>query len=166
MDSTLQILDRLNKSGVPYVLIGGAAARAHGSSVATEDVDVCILASDDHFRRVVAAFADAHPRYRMKPGRPELTADHPWLKGLKNLYLATDLGQLDILGEIPEVGDYPAIHDHTVEFDFAGVRCRVLDIPTLIEAKARAGRPKDHQAITELRYILARTRPGDPPPER
>ena len=134
MDSTLQILDRLNRSGVPYVLIGGAAARAHGSSVATEDVDICILASDDHFRRIVDAFADAHPRYRMRPDRPALTADHPWLKNLKNLYLHTDLGQLDILGEIPEVGDYDAIRDRAVELDFAGIKCRVLDLPTLIEA--------------------------------
>jgi hypothetical protein len=160
MDSTLQILDRLNKSGVPYVLIGGAAARAHGSSVTTEDVDICILASEENFRRIVAAFEDVHPRYRMRPDRPVITADHPWLTNLKNLYLHTDLGQLDILGEMPEVGDYSAVRDRTIEFDFAGIKCRTLDIPTLIEAKLRAGRPKDHQAVRELGYILSQiTRP-------
>lgn len=156
MDLILQTLARLNKSGVPYVLIGGMAARAHGSSVNTEDIDICILASDEHFRRIVEVFADVHPCYRMQPGKPPLTPDHPWLTGLKNLYLRTDLGQLDVLGDIPEVGDYKAIRDKTVEIDFAGVRCRVLDIPTLIEAKLRAGRPKDHQAVQELRYILKR----------
>jgi predicted nucleotidyltransferase len=156
MDSILQILDRLNRSGVPYVLIGGAAARAHGSTVNTEDIDICVLACEENFRRIVAAFADQHPRYRMRPDQPPLTSDHPWLTNLKNLYLHTDLGQLDILGDIPEVGDYDAICDRTVEIDLAGVKCRVLDIPTLIEAKRRAGRPKDHQAVTELRHILER----------
>lgn len=64
MDSILQILDRLNKSGVPYILIGGMAARAHGSSVNTEDLDICIAACDEHFRRIIQVFQDVHPRYR------------------------------------------------------------------------------------------------------
>jgi hypothetical protein len=154
MDLTLQILSRLNESGVPYVLIGGAAARAHGSSVMTEDVDVCILPSAANFRNIVIAFADVHPRYRMRSDRPEITPDHPWLQNLNNLYLQTDLGQLDILGEIPGLGDYPVICVRAVELDFAGIKCRVLDIPTLIQAKRFAGRPKDHQAVRELQYIL------------
>src|SRR5688572_6820486 len=156
MDSILQTLARLNKSGVPYILIGGMAARAHGSSVNTEDIDICILASDEHFRRIVEAFADMHPYYRMQPGKSPLTPDHPWLRGLKNLYLRTDLGQLDVLGEIPGVGDYNVIRNKTIEIDFAGIQCPVLDIPTLIQAKTRAGRPKDHQAIRELQHILKR----------
>lgn len=76
MDSILQTLDRLNRSGVPYILIGGMAARAHGSTVNTEDVDICILACDDHFRRIVEAFADVQPYYRLRPDLPPLTPDH------------------------------------------------------------------------------------------
>lgn len=37
MDSILQTLDRLNKSGVPYILVGGMAARAHGLSMKTDE---------------------------------------------------------------------------------------------------------------------------------
>ncbi len=156
MDSILQILDRLNKSGVPYILIGGMAARAHGSSVNTEDLDICIAACDEHFRRIIQVFQDVHPRYRMQPDEPPLSPDHPWLPGLKNLYLRTDLGQVDVLGELPGTGDYNTIRDRTIDVDFAGINCRVLDIPTLIESKLRAGRPKDQQAARELQYIWQR----------
>jgi predicted nucleotidyltransferase len=156
MDSILQTLERLNKSGVEYVLIGGMAARVHGSSVNTDDVDICILARDEHFQRIVESFADVHPRFRMQPNQPPVTPDHPWLSGIKNLYLHTDLGQLDVLGELPGIGGYEAIRDRTVAVDLDATPCRVLDIPTLIEAKQHAGRPKDHQAILELQYILSR----------
>jgi hypothetical protein len=156
MDSILQTLDRLNRSGVPYILIGGLAARIHGSSVNTEDVDVCITASHGHFRRIVEAFADVHPRYRMRPDEPPLTPDHPWLRGIRNLYLRTDLGQLDALGELSGLGNYNAICDRTVEVDLAGIRCRVLDIPALIQSKVCLGRPKDLQAVRELEWILRR----------
>lgn len=92
----------------------------------------------------------------MQPDEPPLSPDHPWLPGLKNLYLRTDLGQVDVLGELPGTGDYNTIRDRTIDVDFAGINCRVLDIPTLIESKLRAGRPKDQQAARELQYIWQR----------
>ena len=78
MDSTLQILHRLNKSGVDYIVTGGMAAVLHGSAIATNDVDICISAEDESFRKIVAAFADVHPRYRTRPENPPVTPDHPW----------------------------------------------------------------------------------------
>lgn len=156
MVSILPILKRMNESGVPYVLIGGLAARAHGSSVNTDDIDVCVEPIDEHWRRIVAAFSDVRPYYRMRPDKPPLTPDHPWLVGLKNLYLRTDIGQLDILGEVPGVGSYGDIKDKTISADLQGLQCRVLDIPTLIRAKQQANRPKDQQAIRELQIIWQR----------
>ena len=35
-----------------------------------------------------------------------------------------------------------------------GARCRCLDLPTLIAAKIASGRPKDLEAIAELRALL------------
>jgi hypothetical protein len=158
MDSIQQTFRRLNESGVAYVLIGGMAAKSHGSTVNTEDIDVCIFAANENFKRIVAAFMDVHPRYRMRPDKPLLTPDHLWLQlGLKNLYLKTDIGQLDILGEVPGVGDFNAIKDRTIEVDLGdGLKCRVLDIPTLIEAKRCANRLKDRQTIAQLVVIQKR----------
>jgi predicted nucleotidyltransferase len=157
MDSTRQILNRLDKCGVDYVVIGGLAAVLHGSVIATNDVDICIFAVDESFQKIVAAFADVHPRYRMRPDHPRVTPEHPWLKlGLKNFYLLTDIGQLDILGEVPGIGDFNFIRDKTIEVDLGTMKCRILDIPTLISAKQQANRPKDRQSIAELTVILKR----------
>jgi hypothetical protein len=41
------------------------------------------------------------------------------------------------------------------------LRCRCLDLPTLIKAKMAAGRPKDLEAIAELRALLE-----EKPPEK
>jgi hypothetical protein len=75
---------------------------------------------------------------------------------VKNFYLLTDIGQLDILGEVPGIGDFNFIRDKTIEYDFGTMKCRVLDIPTLIAAKQQANRPKDRQSIAELTVILKR----------
>ena len=42
MASTLDLLRRLVEHGVEFVLVGGMAAAAHGASIVTEDVDICI----------------------------------------------------------------------------------------------------------------------------
>ena len=89
---------------------------------------------------------------------PRLPDDPARLKGFSNLYLTTDLGQLDILDEIPAVGGYTEVAQHTVTVDVGGVSCRVLDIDALIQAKRALGRPRDVQAATELDAIRDRQR--------
>lgn len=64
----------------------------------------------------------------------------------------TDL--LDLLGEITAGGAYDDLLAHTIEVEAFGVRCRILDLPTLIRVKRAVGRPKDFEAIAELEAIL------------
>lgn len=47
----------LDRHGVDYVLIGGVAARLHGSPILTEDVDVTPKRSRDNLRRLAEALA-------------------------------------------------------------------------------------------------------------
>ena len=60
---------------------------------------------------------------------------------------------MDVLGEVPEVRDYAELLSKSVEMDFEGMRCRVIDIDTLIAAKRAANRPKDHRAIRDPEAI-------------
>jgi hypothetical protein len=39
----------------------------------------------------------------MRPDLPVVTEDSPNLHGLKNAYLRTDLGLIDLIGELPGV---------------------------------------------------------------
>lgn len=72
---------------------------------------------------------------------------------LKNLYLETDLGPIDLLGSITGLGNYEQVHEVSVEIEIFGRRCRVLTIDALIEAKLALGREKDLLAAKELRAI-------------
>ena len=111
------------------------------------------LTHENAVRIVPALVGCTHPRWRMRPDLPVITPDNPNLIGLKNLYLRTDLGQLDVLGEVPEVCTYDQLASRAVEMDFAGIRCRVIDIDTLIAAKRQAGRPHDLRTIAYLNEV-------------
>lgn len=145
-----EILSRLHASGVEFVLIGGAAAAAYGSQVMTDDVDVCAPMGRDNAVRIITAFADVEPKWRMRPDMPVVRADDSYLGQLKNIYLRTKVGQLDVLGEIPGVCDYAEAARKAVTMTFGDLTCKVVDIDTLIAAKKVAGRPHDLRAIPYL----------------
>jgi hypothetical protein len=78
-----------------------------------------------------------------------------------NFRLTTSAGDIDLLGEIIGAGGYEALEPHSIEVELFGSRCRCLDLPTLIKSKIAAGRPKDLEAIAELRALL-----DEKPPEK
>ena len=69
-----------------------------------------------------------------------------------NFTLQTDLGDLNLLGEMTGGGNYEDIVDHTFEIEVFGIRCLCLDLETLIHVKRAAGRPKDLEAIRETQH--------------
>ncbi len=158
MGSTLEILKRLCEQGVDFVVVGGLAGVAHGSSLVTEDLDVCTPMSSQNLSRILAALADLSPRWRMLPARPPLPLEPSKLESFKNLYILTDWGQVDFLSEIAGIGDYEKVSQHCVTLDISGASCRVLSLDALIEAKRAFGRPKDVQAAVELEAIRDRSR--------
>lgn len=78
--------------------------------------------------------------------------------------LRTDLGELDLLGEVTGGGDYDALLPHTISASAFGATVRCLDLSTLIPVKRAAGRPKDFEAIAELEALLEEeaNHPGSP----
>jgi len=149
---TVLLLER----GVDYIVVGGAAALVHGSATGTQDLDVVHSRSPDnvtrlqHFLREVDAFfrADLSGR-RLVP-----TVDH--LAGRGQLLLATSLGPLDLLGSLHDGRGYEELLDNTIQLDVEGRLLRILDLPTLIEVKTAAGRPKDKIVVAELMLLLRR----------
>lgn len=150
MAESNEILRRLVNGGVEFIIIGGVAAALHGSTVPTDDVDICAPMARDNLVKLITAFADKHPKWRFRPDMAEVKPDDSYLGQLKNVYLRTDLGILDVLGEIPEVCTYEEAASRAVEMDFDGVPCRVVDIDTLITAKRAAGRAHDLRAVEQL----------------
>src|SRR5450631_2448318 len=108
MQNLSELTRRLIDSQVEFVLVGGFAAVAHGVTLVTSDVDICCRFSEENLMRIQKAFADLHPVHRSRPDMPlQLTPAQS--AGLKNLYLKTDLGVVDCLGEVLGVGNFDAV---------------------------------------------------------
>src|SRR5688572_10158389 len=141
MGWSTEMLRRLSDGGVDYVLIGGVAANAHGSATNTNDLDVFAPLTHDNVVAIVRAFAGTNLRWRHRPDLPEITPDNPQLQALRNMYLRCELGQMDVLGELPEAGTYDEVFAASVEMEVAGTRCRVINLGSLIALKKKvAGR--------------------------
>jgi hypothetical protein len=134
MGSTLDLLTRLIRDEVEFVVVGGVASVLHGSSLVTQDIDVCAPLTEVNLARLISALRDLSPRFRMTPAKPSLPEDAARLVGYRNLYLVTDWGQIEILPEITGVGDYKEVARHAIRVSIAGSGCRILDLDTLIRS--------------------------------
>jgi hypothetical protein len=101
----------------------------------------------------------------MRPDLPVVTPENHNLPRIKNLYLMTDIGQLDVLGLVEGVGDFAAVSGRAIVLDLGNEigPCKVIALDDLIAAKKTAGRPKDLPAVAELELIRKRLSDGTPP---
>lgn len=149
-----QLLQTLCDADVDFVVVGGFAAMLHGSSMLTRDLDVCAVLTDASVAKLRMAFRELHPTHRQTPQRLSfLDTPDPGVP-LKNIYLQTDLGPLDILGSITGFNDISEIKQNAVRFDLFGRQILVISIDDLIRAKEALGRPKDLLVAQELRAIF------------
>lgn len=153
MDDLIGIIDRLIQAKVDFVLVGGLAAVTHGSSMTTQDIDVCCDFSTKNLLRLQSALAGLHPVHRMTTNQVPLDLNKNNCAKLKNLYLETDMGQLDCLGEILGIGNFEAVKQQSESIELDGHPCKILRIDALIIAKKAMGRPKDLETIQQLEII-------------
>jgi hypothetical protein len=156
MNNFEDLVDRLIRAQMEFVIVGGFAALTHGASMMTEDVDVCCPFSERNLNALQAAVSDLHPVHRMTPQRLPFVATLELSANVKNLYLATDLGKLDCLGEILGLGGFDEVKRRSVEIRFDSGPCRVLDIDALIDAKFATNRTRDRMTILQLKAIKER----------
>ena len=152
MQNFEKIIKLLVDSKVDFVLIGGFAAVVHGVSLLTQDLDMCISFDKENLTRLLDALKSCNAVHRQnkKPLKESLER----LSQFKNLYLVTDVGSVDLLGDVKGLGSFADLLNHTINIELFGRRCRVLDINSLIKAKKESGRPKDKETIVQLRVIL------------
>ena len=88
----VELLTRLNDAGLDMVVIGGIAGILHGSTLLTEDLDVCCRMTEQNMARLLAAIRSLNPHFRFHPKRPPLPVDPQELARYRTLNLQTDLG--------------------------------------------------------------------------
>ena len=148
-----QLIQRLVSGKVEFVLVGGYAAMLYGVSLLTRDVDVCPPFTFKNLEKIHGALADLHPYHRDTPQQTPFVMPDDFKHKLRNLYLATDNGPIDFLGEVLGVGDYEKVFASSVVANTPSGSFRILNIDTLIIAKDAAGRDRDKAAALQLRSI-------------
>ena len=154
--NSAELLRRLLDAEVDLVVVGGIAAIAYGSQQLTKDLDIAAPLTEDNVGRLMKVVRPLEPRFYQTLGQPLLTRSDAELATFKNLYLRTTLGIVDVLGQVPPVGDFSAVAARATTIELFGRACRVIALDDLIAVKAFVARPKDLVVEAELRAIRER----------
>jgi hypothetical protein len=146
------LLTRLKDSGLEFVVIGGVCVVYHGALLATFDLDICCPFGVENVRLIESAVKDLNPTHRLTANKLPLEETRSSFPDLKNLYLQTDLGKLDCLGEVKGVGNFEEVRKQSVVAHFDYGEFRYLNLDSLIRAKTAVGRPRDLDAV---RWLMA-----------
>ncbi len=159
----------LNRHGVRYVVIGGAAAQFFVASVITRDVDFTPAIDRDNLERLSAALRELGARIRThaEPEGFAFAHDGASLGRAKMWNLQCAHGAFDITFE-PAGGGYDHLALRARVVTVRGVDIPVADLADVVASKRLANRPKDQLVLPQLEHALAEANPpsapGPPPP--
>ncbi|HEY0480242.1 MAG TPA: hypothetical protein VGD37_22125 [Kofleriaceae bacterium] len=143
------LLAKLCDAGVEFIVVGGAAAVLHGAPITTNDLDIVHRRTPENVARlleVLLSLDDDAYDFARRGLRP--TAE--MLAGTGQINLSTSLGPFDPLCQLDEGMGYDELLVHSQSLVEEGRLLRVLDLPTLIAVKTKAGRPKDRVMLPLL----------------
>lgn len=147
------VLAALAEQEVEFVIIGGVALVASGSSRVTEDLDLCYSRSRENLIRLAAALAPFRPTLRGAPPELPFVLDAQSLRSGLNFTLSTAAGDLDLFGEVPGVGTFADTSRDAVEVELLGCRVLIMSLDALERSKRAAGRAKDLLDLAEIREL-------------
>jgi hypothetical protein len=151
---TYELLAVLVRNGVDFVVVGMGAAVLQGTPATTADMDILYRVAEENFPKLEAALAELQAEFRVDPMNRHLKPNVTHLQAGGHILLRTKLGQLDVLGTIEESTRYEDVQEDIVEMDLGQIKVKVLSLRRVIEAKTRAGRPKDLAMLPVLKATL------------
>jgi hypothetical protein len=143
------LLAALDRNGVDFVVIGGLAGLAQGSSYPTFDLDVAYSRDKGNLRRMAAALGEIGVTLRGAPADLPIQVDEQTLDNGSNFSFATAHGSFDILGEVDGVKSYEGLRRNAKREWISGVDVPVASIDDLIAMKRAANRVKDQLMVLE-----------------
>lgn len=156
------LLSALVRHGVDFVLVGGMAGIALGSSYPTYDLDVAYARDEANLERLARALHELRVSLRVKG---EAAEDPPFLPEARtlangaNFTFMTEFGMFDVLGDLAGVRSYEDLRRDATSQEVEGHQIRVASIDHLIAMKRAANRTKDKLMLMEY-IVLADERRG------
>lgn len=143
----------LAKQGVEYVLVGGAAVVAHGSTLMTQDLDILYRVTPENVHRLLNAFEELDAYVFNDSRKLRFEFDH--LNNRGHHLTETKAGRIDALGSIGVKADilYEHLLSDAVQLDVFGVKVLCISLERLISVKRELGRPRDLAAVLELEAL-------------
>lgn len=143
----------LTENKVEFVIIGGVAISVYSSGYITRDIDFCYNRTPENLKKIISALAPFNPRLRGFPDNLPFVWDEQTLRGGTNFTLITDIGEIDLLGEIAGVGTFEDAFENSIVVKLYDCDVHVLSLEDLIKAKRAAGRTKDLLVLPELEAL-------------
>lgn len=143
------LLETLDRHGVDFVVVGGLAGLAHGSSYPTFDLDVAYAREPGNLRRLAAALEEIGVTLRGAPSDLPFKPDVLALSHGSNFTFDTPYGSFDILGDVAGIKDYEGLRARAKVEEISGVSVRVSSLDDLIAMKRAANRVKDQLMVLE-----------------
>lgn len=144
------LLAKLCDGGVEFIVVGGAAAVIHGAPMTTNDLDIVHRRTPENVARLLDLVLQLDATMRYDAANRGLRPTAEMLAGKGQINLSTSLGPLDPLCELGEGQSYEELLPHAESVVDEGRRLLVLDLPTLIAVKTKAGRAKDRIVLPIL----------------
>ncbi|MDQ3572327.1 MAG: hypothetical protein M3383_05640 [Actinomycetota bacterium] len=149
-DSLLRLL---NEHGVDYVVVGGLAALAHGSSLPTFDLDVAYARDPGNLERLARVLQHLDVKLTNAPADLPFQVDAATLANGSNFTFDTPHGRFDILGHTAGVSSYDDLRQRSERGNVDGIEAQIASIDHMIAMKRAANRPKDQLMLEELIVI-------------
>lgn len=143
------LLQTLNRHGVDFVLVGGLAGIAHGSSYPTYDLDVAYSRDRANLERLVDALREIGVTLRGALEDLPFQLDPATLANGADFTFDTKFGSFDILGDVAGIKSYEELRHGSSEEDVAGIPVRIASLDHLIAMKRAANRVKDQLMVVE-----------------
>ena len=159
-----RIIEVLERHGVEYLVVGGVGAQLHGATRATADFDSLPSTTEENLRRLASALQElgaflrvgglSDDEARALPTRLDATA----LSRLEISTWRTDAGDLDVLTVLRrrdgERTSYDDLATRAVAVRVGDVVVSVASLEDIVASKEFADRPKDREALAELRRLI------------
>ena len=158
----LGLLEKLADSGLEFVIVGGVAARLHGSTRLTHDIDVIPRIEREAWARVVDMLWDAGAQPRIPEPRErvrDVDAVRGWVRDKRMLALSfrspDGSAEVDLL--VGETSRFAGLRERAIHVELDGREYYVASLDDLIAMKRDAGRPQDLLDIEILERIKRET---------
>lgn len=148
-----KLLDLLLAREVQFIVIGGQAEILLGGSRTTFDIDLCYRRTAENLERLAAALRELKPTLRDAPPELPFVIDAKALALGSNFTFDTPLLPLDLLGWVEPIGTYDELLKNAETYEYKERILQVIGLDDLIHIKEYLARPKDREALLQLRAI-------------